>query len=513
LRGSKDKKREDIMRSNVLVSILVICVVSPLFAYEHFVSAVGEYYEDQGYSVVQTQDGGFAVAGRTLNFGAAPNFAVMLSKFDAEGVHLWTRTLMGDAWDEGRSIDETSDGGLVVAGFSSSFPGGYNAILSKFDASGTHLWTKTIGGDLQDEGYAVLETADGGIVLGGSMEAISYELLLTKLDSAGAHLWTTTLSSLSSVEAYAVVQTQDGGFAATGYLMGGAGSHDALLSRFDASGNHLWTKTIGGSDWDEGWSVTETGDGGFAVAGFTVSAGAGGYDAFLSKLDATGGHLWTRTLGGSDTDWGRSVTETSDGSLVVTGYARSFGGGSDDLFLSKFTQAGTHVWTTSVGGLGNGDEGWEVIESADGRLIVAGKINAHIPFIEDLAVFRFDTAGTGCLGTSVSPTVLDWTPAVATPVINVHSPTPTISTVDPTVTAPDPIYTAICPLCGDANNDLDVTTGDAYMILNYLGSAPQPAYCWSANVNGDSGITPSDGYHLLNYFGSGTSLNCQECEF
>jgi hypothetical protein len=115
---------------------------------------------------------------------------------------------------------------------------------------------------------------------------------------------------------WSVIEASDRGLVVTEWTTSfGAGSRDVLLSRFDASGNHLWTRTLGGGSADDGFSVIEASDGGLVVTGLTYNFGAGGSDLLLAKFNASGNHLWTRTLGGGSADWGYSVIEASDGGL------------------------------------------------------------------------------------------------------------------------------------------------------------------------------------------------------
>jgi len=128
----------------------------------------------------------------------------------------------------------------------------------------------------------------------------------------------------------------------------GAGHEDVYLLKTDSSGDILWTRTYGGSSSDGGYSVQQTSDGGYIIAGYTYSFGAGSGDVYLLKTDSEGYTLWTRTYGGSELDCGHSVQQTSDGGYVVTGHTDSFGAGRDDVYLLRVAGEGAVVVSIDI---------------------------------------------------------------------------------------------------------------------------------------------------------------------
>jgi len=133
----------------------------------------------------------------------------------------------------------------------------------------------------------------------------------------------------------------------------------------------LWTKTFGGSDIDEGWSVQQTSDGGFIVAGFTKSFGAGDSDVWLIKVDRNGNEDWNNTFGGQNSDVGFSVMQTMDGGYIIAGHTYSYGAGGSDVWLIKVDEEGNEEWNRTFGESGN-DGASEVQQTADGGYVIVG---------------------------------------------------------------------------------------------------------------------------------------------
>jgi len=113
----------------------------------------------------------------------------------------------------------------------------------------------------------------------------------------------------------------------------------------------LWTKTYGGENWDEGFSVQETSDSGYIITGRTNSFGVGQFDVYLIKTNANGDTLWTRTYGGINQDGGYSVQQTLDSGYIIVGMTASFGVDSGDVYLIKTDSIGDTIWTKTYGGI------------------------------------------------------------------------------------------------------------------------------------------------------------------
>jgi hypothetical protein len=499
---------------------IVVCAIAliplPLPAHDWYVHGIDGGASDWGASLVQAPDGGYYTCG-TSTMGIAQDF--LISKFDTAGIHEWSRTLGGSGNDQGYCITMTSDGGLAVTGRGNSWGSASDFFLSKLTADGDTLWSRNFDAPGGDWGHSVVETQDMGFVICGktaSYGAGHDDVFLLKTDSAGTFLWARTYGEYGYDQGQTIIELPDGSLVFTGMTNSFPGSRNLLITKLDADGNHLWSRILKGNNIDEGYSVIRCSDGGFAIVGHTMSIGSGEYDVSLSRLDADGNHLWSRVLGGTQRDQGYSVCETGDGGLVVWGRTKSFGVGYFDYFLTKFDAAGNHLWFRTLGSENDeapSQDGAVVIETPDGRLIAVGESRFIIAHFSELLLVQFDSLGNTCIGDTASPTVLVWEPEVDSVEFTVESQTPTPQVVSPTLQVQSPEMVIMCPLCGDANNDQFVTSADGYTILNSFGTGDLPWYCWAVNVNGDGNFTTADGYHLLNYFGAGPVIDCQPCEY
>jgi len=367
-------------RLSTVLSILLL--VSFAHAQQKWERTYGGTGDDYGYSVQQTTDGGYIVAG----YNGARD--VWLIKTDSSGDTLWTRTYGGTGGDYGWSLQQTSDGGYIIAGLTASFGNGNQVYLVKTDASGDTLWTKAYGGT-DSYGKSVQQTLDGGYIVAGYSRSVvgdSFQVYLVKTDSFGDTLWTRTYGGSNNDYGYSVRQTSDGGYIIAGETDSfGAGSSDVYLIKTDASGDTLWTRTYGGTSWDRGYSVQKTSDGGYIITGSTVVAGHG--YVWLIKTNASGDTLWTRTYG---VGYGYSVRQTSDGGYIIAGF--TVGVGVEDVYLIKTNATGDTLWTRTYGGTWY-DYGRSVQQTSDGGYIIAGYTDSFGAGGYDVYLIKTDVNG------------------------------------------------------------------------------------------------------------------------
>jgi hypothetical protein len=362
----------------LMVLLFAICLTSIASAQTSWWRTHGGTNDDEGNSVQQTADGGYIVSGFTYSYGAGYS-DVYLIKTDAQGDTLWTRTYGGPHDDAGLSVQQTVDGGYIVSGHTYSFGPGTpdydNVYLIKTNASGDTLWTRVYGEASHDEGNSIQQTTDGGYIIAGwtqSFGAGREDVYLIKTDTLGDTLWTRTFGGAGDDEGYSAQQTTDGGYIIGGFTSSyGAGGYDFYLVKTNSSGETLWTRTYGGTKEDLGRSVQQTADGGYIITGNTESFGAVNGDVYLVQTNATGDTLWTRAYGGTDDDHGRSVRQTTDGGYIIAGFTDSFGAGDGDVYLIRTNAQGDTLWTRAYGG-SDYEYPFSVQQSTDGGYIITG---------------------------------------------------------------------------------------------------------------------------------------------
>ncbi len=330
---------------------------------------------DGCHSIIQTADGGYVLAGYTQSFGAG-YYDMWLVKIDADGDSLWSRTFGGEDLDKCYSVIQTADGGYALAGITHSFGAGdYDMWLVKTDADGDSLWSRTFGGRSADKCYSVIQTVDGDYALAGitgSFGAGWHDIWLVKTNVDGDSLWSRTFGGSEGDWCESIIQTEDGGNVLAGNTLSfGAGNYDMWLVKTDVDGDSLWSQTFGGREWDMCYSVIQTTDGGYVIAGGTRSFGAGCIDMWLIRTDAVGDSLWSRTFGGGKDEKFHSIIQTLDGDYTLAGNTRSFGAGGEDMYLVKTDADGDSLWSRTFGGE---DSDWcnSIIQTTDGGYALGG---------------------------------------------------------------------------------------------------------------------------------------------
>ena len=343
-----------------------------------------------GNSVQETSDGGFILAGYDQANSTVKADGIVV-KTDSKGGVQWQKTFGGSDWDMGNSVQQTTDGGYIAAGcincgFGAPGPGSF--YLLKLDPSGNKVWDKSISGSLLSGAYAVRETKTGanpdGYVFVG-MDA-NQKVALIKTDLTG----NVTLPSFASTGqgvGFAVEQTTDGGYVIAGDYAASS-AVEMWLIKIDANRTIVWDKRFGPG---EAFSVKQTADGGYILVGRTtvrtMAATITPGDAVVIKTDKDGNQVWRRTFGGAEDDEARSVALTLDGGYIIAGKTLSYGPGPvdynqswqwEDVFLIKLDANGNMVWGKAKGHRPNSsDGGASVFAVSDGGYVVTGNSNAY----------------------------------------------------------------------------------------------------------------------------------------
>ena len=383
--------------------LLFTCLISVNAFAQSWAQTYGVGVENTGHSLQRTSDEGFILLGYTYTAGNA-SADVLLIKTDEYGMEEWSQTyddflnngMYDNTDDKGYFVEETSDGGFIVAGVTNeegenSEDGGLDILLLKTGPSGETEWAKVYGYPNNDVAWAVCQTSDGGYAVAGytvtspwDKEGHFKEVYLFKTDANGVEEWSQTFGTEEMTAiGYALEQTDDGGFIIGGRIGPGRKiqnntSSDAYLIKTDASGAELWSQTYGGDYFDTGYSVQQTADGGYILSGFTSESNENltDRDMYLVKTDGIGTEEWSQTYGDADTrEMGYSVQETMDGGYIIGGTRDHWPPslGDSDMILVKTTEAGSEEWTqTFESEEGSEDSGYDVLQTADECYVLIG---------------------------------------------------------------------------------------------------------------------------------------------
>ena len=365
---------------------------------------------EEANCIQKTSDGGYVIAGEVTG-GDGGGFLVV--KINNTGVLQWQKRYGGSsAIEAAYSIQQTSDGGYIVAGHTSSTDGDVTGNhggtpdfwVIKINSIGTLQWQKTLGGNNNDFAYSVQQTTDGGYIVAGVTSSVDGDITfnhgnenddywIVKLNSTGVVQWQKTLGGTNNDIARSIQQTADGGYIITGEAVSDDGDvlndlngayGNAWVVKLDSTGNIQWQKTLEKiiNHATEGYSIQQTTDGGYIMVGQTLSVDYLNWEYYVVKMNASGIVEWQNSYGGTLNDYAYSVKQTTDGGYIVAGSTRSTGGdvsgnnGIDDYWLIKLNSAGTLLWQKALGG-SLIDVANSVLQTSDGGYIVAGSSRSN----------------------------------------------------------------------------------------------------------------------------------------
>ncbi|RYM34933.1 T9SS type A sorting domain-containing protein [Brumimicrobium glaciale] len=410
--------------------------------------SLGGSSSDIAWSIQQTSDGGYIVAGSSFsndgdvtgNNGSSDYWVV---KLDANGGTNWQKSLGGSGNDVAYSIQQTTDGGFIVAGSSSSNDGditGNNGFIDywvvKLDATGNINWQKSLGGSGQDKATSVQQTTDGGYIIAGFSYSNDGDLTVNnggcdywiiKLDTNGNIIWQKSIGGSGNDEAWSIQQTMDGGYIVGGYsnsndgdVNGNYGAQDYWVVKLNTAGNITWQKSLGGSGYDRALSIHQTADKGYIIAGYSDSddgnttVSNGGQDSWIAKLNTIGNIIWQKSLGGSSSDIPWSIQQTSDGGYIIAGTSNSNDGdvtnnnGSFDYWIVKLEDI-PNIFGKTYNDL-NGNCIKESSEPSLSGMHLIINPGGYIAQINTNGMWYLDSLPIGTYTVTIDTTNLNWTP-------------------------------------------------------------------------------------------------------
>jgi uncharacterized delta-60 repeat protein len=384
------------MKRIILAGIFVFVFCGSLILNAQWARTYGGSDFDRAFFIQQTSDGGYVVAGYTASDGAGIS-DIWVLKLSLAGVIEWQHAYGGSGDDVAYAVQETSDEGYIVAGYTYSFGAGESDYwILKLTSEGEIEWEFTYGGIGDDAAYAIQETSDGGYIVAGHTHffgAPTSDTWILKLTSEGDIEWQHIYGGTGDDKAYAVQETSEGGYIVAGstqYL--GALDHDFWVLKLTSAGFREWQRIYGGFGDDVAYSIQETSDEGYIVAGDTDSFGNKKSELWILKLTSLGNVEWESIYGGSADDYLNCIKETSDGGYIVTGNTYSFGAGDSDILAFKLSSLGNIEWQRTYGG-SEEDAAYYIQDTNDGGYVVAGYTDSFGAGGSDFLLLKLFTDG------------------------------------------------------------------------------------------------------------------------
>ncbi len=410
----------------LLTSLFATALAQPVIKNQR---TIGGNFEDYLQDIHPTTDGGEIVGGwswsdisgeKTENSRGANDYWVV--KLGSLGNIQWDKTIGGYWEDYFQALQQTSDEGYILAGYSYSNQspeksensrGDADYWIIKLNSRGDIQWDKTIGGGYTDVLTSVQQTSDGGYILGGYSNSNpsgektensrgDVDFWVVKVNNHGNIQWDKTIGGNSNDYLESLQQTTDGG-----YILGGSswsdisgektensrGSNDYWIVKLDNAGNIKWDKTIGGTNSDVFTSLRQTGDGGYIVGGQSLSNKSGEKtedrrgrdDYWVIKLDPIGNIKWDKTIGGDKWDRLQALQQTKDDGYILGGYSDSEASGEktenskggEDYWVVKLNKYGKFEWDKTIGGIDH-DHLTDIIETERNRFILGGSSSSGV---------------------------------------------------------------------------------------------------------------------------------------
>ncbi|OIQ41355.1 MAG: hypothetical protein BM563_01335 [Bacteroidetes bacterium MedPE-SWsnd-G1] len=389
-----------------------------------FVNTYGGSLNDVANDVINTNDGGYIVAGFTqsndgdISAKTGTDFDFWLLKFNNSDELKWSKSFGGSATEKAFKIIQTSDNGFAIAGYTDSHDGdvsennGLSDIwILKLDAIGNILWEKSHGFSGIDQALSIIESSDNGFIVSGVIDVSASggngndkyankkhaggDYWAIKLDSNGNKEWRRYFGGSFTDTAFDAIETNDNGFIIIGSsdsndvdISDNKGEYDFWAVKIDVNGILKWEKSYGGTQIDEAKSIAKSKEGDILILGDSrsndqdISKPKGAADVWLVKISENGDLLWEKSYGGSSFDVGRHISPAQDGGFLLAGSSRSRDGdlilnqGQNDAWILKIDESGNLEWQKSIGG-DEIDFAYGISQLQDGSIIAVGETSSN----------------------------------------------------------------------------------------------------------------------------------------
>lgn len=397
--------------------LIIVFLVSHFFVFAQapateWQKCFGGSGSETGQSILQTADGGYIVVGYTTgsndgdvagNLGFNDGWIVKISSL---GVLQWQKTLGGTFDDVINCIQQTSDGGYIVVGTTTSseinlsgINGDGDIMVIKLSSLGVQQWRRVYGGSSNEQGQSIVQNTDGSYVIAGKTSSNNGNVTgnnggddgwVIKISSIGNLEWQKTFGGSNNDLLADIKKTNDGGYIMVGNTRSNIGTTiinqgniDFWVIKISSNGILNWQKSFGGNEFDFAYSVEKTSDGGYIVIGGTFSnngdvpSNQGSGDAWIIKLSILGNVEWQKTIGGTQMDLGYGIQQTTDGGFIAVGSSQSSNGdfnfnqGNGDFFAAKLSNLGVIQWQKTMGGA-DFENASSVKQTLDGGYVLAG---------------------------------------------------------------------------------------------------------------------------------------------
>ncbi len=319
---------------------------------------------------------------------------------------IWSRDFGGNGEETGNMVRPCSDGGYIVAGSSRSGGGSQDFYLVKTNSQGDKLWERTFGGAGEEQAKWVEQSTDGGYVLAGSIKAVDSGILsiyIIKTDPTGKIVWDKTLGETRSAEALAMHKNWDGSFVVTGYMQSVSGIPQAYLMKIDNAGKVKWENSFASANIEKLQGIYQSSDGGYILTGYSQAPASNRRDLLLMKTDVNGDLKWRKSFANNNLQGGQSVIPTADGGFLIAGYRSQAGSSGNGIYLLKTDGNGTYLWDKSYSPA-NDSSGCAVYQMPDYTYVVLANTQSNISGVLGGYLLKTDSKGnkTGDLSMGIA---------------------------------------------------------------------------------------------------------------